>query len=109
MRVIQDRVDKRTIVVRTDDKRWFDDRRVLTHRVKQRAYRVWNRSKTQADWEEKRVACRQAQLVYVDAERKFTEWSKSLLTCASNPRKLWSTGKTAIFVANSNLLPLVDR
>ena len=34
---------------------------------------------TQADREEYRVARRRAQLVYEDAERAFTEWSKLLL------------------------------
>ena len=40
LRVIRDRVSKGTIVVRTDDKPWFDDWCVLLHRAKQKAYRV---------------------------------------------------------------------
>ena len=38
LRVIRNRVHKRTIVVKTGDKPWFDDRCVLVHRAKQRAY-----------------------------------------------------------------------
>ena len=49
------------------------------------------------------------QLVYEDAEEAFTERSKSLLTKAPNPRKWWSTEKTAVFGASSSLPPLVDR
>ena len=45
-------------MVKTDDKPWFDDRCVLVHCAKQRAYRVWSRSRTQADWEEYMVARR---------------------------------------------------
>ena len=40
LRVRRDRVPKRPIVVRTNDNPKFDDRCVLTHRVKQRTYRV---------------------------------------------------------------------
>ena len=78
LRVIRDRVPKRTIVVRTGDKPWFDDQCVVAHRAKQRGYREFSRSRTQADWEEHRVARRHAQLVYKNAEQAFTERSKSL-------------------------------
>ena len=40
LRVIRDRVPKRTIVVRTGDKPKCDNRCVLTHRAKPRAYTV---------------------------------------------------------------------
>ena len=40
LRVIRDRVPKRTIVVRTGDKPRFDNRCLLAHRAKQRAYIV---------------------------------------------------------------------
>ena len=62
----EDRVPKRTIVVRTDDKPWFNDQCVLSHREQQRASRVWSCSRTQADWEKHRVIRSYAQLVYVD-------------------------------------------
>ena len=91
LRVIRNRVPKRTIVVGMGDKPWFDNWCVLVHRAKQRIYRVLNRSRTQADWEEHRVARRQAQLIYDGAERAFTERSKSLLTNATNPPKWWSS------------------
>ena len=75
LRVFMDRVPKRSIMVRTGDELWFDDRCVLAHRVKQRAYRVWSPSRMQANWEEYRMARRNAQLVYEDPEqapnRKF--------------------------------------
>ena len=54
-------------MVRTGDKPWFDDRCVLAHRAKKRAYRPWSRSRKQADWEEYSVASRHVQLVYEDA------------------------------------------
>ena len=66
------------------DKPWYDDRGVLSHRKKQRAYKMWSHIRTHADWEEYRVTCHHAQLVYVDAKRAFTERSKSLLN-ASKP------------------------
>ena len=69
-------------MVRTGDKPWFDDQCVLAHRAKQRTYRVWSSSYTQADWEEYRVARRQAQHVYVADERAFNEPNKTLLTNA---------------------------
>ena len=47
--VTRNRVSKQILVVRTDDKPWFDDRCVLAHSAKQRAYRMWSCSKTQAD------------------------------------------------------------
>ena len=62
---------KRTIVVGTGDKPEVDNRCVLVRHVKQRAYRVWSRCRTQTDWEEYRVARRYAQLVYDDAVRTF--------------------------------------
>ena len=62
-------------MVRTSDKPWLDDRCVLAHCAKQRVYQVWGRTRTQANWEEQRVACRHGQIVYVDAERAFTERS----------------------------------
>ena len=108
LRVIRDRLLKRTIVVRTGDKCWFDYPCVLAHRAKQRAYRVRSCRRTQADWNEYRVARRRAQLVHEDAERAFTEQSKALLTNALNPRNWWSTEKTAVFSASSSLPPLVD-
>ena len=43
-------------MVRTGDRPWFVNWCVLAHRAKQRAYRVWSRSKTQADFDECRVA-----------------------------------------------------
>ena len=43
-------------MIRTGDKPSFDDWCVLSQRAKQGAYRVWSRSRTQADWEEYRVA-----------------------------------------------------
>ena len=55
------------------------------------------------------VARRRAQLVFEDVERAFTEWSKSLLTNAPNPRKWWSIVKTSVFGASSSLPLLVDR
>ena len=109
LRVIRDRVPKRTIVVRARDKPWFDGQCALAHCEKQRAYKVCSRSRTQADWEEHRVMLRRAQLVYGDAERSFTERSKSLLTNTPNSRKWWSTVKTAVFDAISSLPSLLDR
>ena len=76
LRVIRDRVPKRMIVVRTGDKLRFDYRFILAHRAKQRACRVWSRSRTQAAWKEYRGARHHAPLVYEDAERAFTERSK---------------------------------
>ena len=52
MRVIRDRVPNRTIVVRTADKTWFNDRCVLAYRARQSACTVCSRSRTQADWVE---------------------------------------------------------
>ena len=108
LRVIRDRAPKRTIAVRMGDKPWLDDRCVLAHRAKQRAYRAWSRSRTQIDWQEYRVA-RCAPLVCKDAERSFTERSKSLLTNAPTPSKWVSTVKAAVFGASSTLPPLEDR
>ena len=62
-------------MVRTGNKPCFDDRCVLAHHAKQKAYRVWSRSRMQADWEEHSVTRRRAQKVYANAERAFTEWS----------------------------------
>ena len=45
-------------MVRTRDKPWSDDLCALIHRAKQRKYRVWSHSRTQADWEENRAARR---------------------------------------------------
>ena len=49
LRACRDRVSKRTIVVRTSEQPWFNGRCVLSHSAKQRAYRVWSRSRKQAD------------------------------------------------------------
>ena len=46
---ILNRVPMRTIVVTTGNKPWFYDQWVLAHRAKQGAYRVWSRSRMQAD------------------------------------------------------------
>ena len=48
LRVIRNRVSKRTIKIRTGDKPWFGDRRVLLHTAKQKTYRAWIRSRAQA-------------------------------------------------------------
>ena len=109
MRFIRDRGSKRTIIVRTGGKPWFNDRCVLAYRAKQKEYRVWSHSRTQAAWEEYRMTCRRDQVVYEDYGRTFTEESKSILTNALNPRKWWSTMKMAVFGASSSLPPLVDR
>ena len=61
-------VPMRTILVRTGDKSSLDDRCVLAHHAKQRVYRGCSRSRTQADWEEHRVARRHVQLFYEDAK-----------------------------------------
>ena len=50
--VIRNRVSKRTIAVRTGYKPWFNDLCVLAHLAKHRAYRVYSRSRAQADFEE---------------------------------------------------------
>ena len=47
--------------------------------------------------------------VYVEPEQSFNERSKTLLANAPNPRKWWSTVKTAVFGASSGLPPWVDR
>ena len=52
------------IVIKTGDQSWFDDWYVFAHNAKQKAFRVRSLSRTQADREEHREACRQAQLVY---------------------------------------------
>ena len=109
LRVIRDRVPKQTIVFRTGDKPCFDDRCGLAHHAQQGACRVWSRRMTQADWEEYRVARRHGQLVYEDAERAFTERSKSFLTNTLNQRKWWYTVKSAVFGTSSSLPPLIDR
>ena len=88
---------------------WYDDLCVLTHRVKQRAYRVWSRSIVQNDFEEHRGARHHAQRVYVEAERVFNELSKALLTNAPNSRNWCSTIKTAVFSVSSRLPLVVDR
>ena len=44
-------------MARTRDELWLDNRCVLANRVKQRVYRVWSRSRTQAEWKGYRVAC----------------------------------------------------
>ena len=90
-------------MVRTGDKPWFEDRCALAHRAKQRAYRLWSRSKMQAIWEEYRVARHHAHLVSEDAKRAFTEWSKSLLMNTQNPRKWGSIVKTPVFGTSSSL------
>ena len=46
---LRNAVFKLTIVVRTDGKRWFDDRCVLAHHAKVIAYKMWSRSRKQAD------------------------------------------------------------
>ena len=93
LRILSDKVPKLTIMVRTGDRPLSDNRYVLAHCAKQKAYRMQSRSKTQVDWEEHWVACRYAQLVYVDDERAFIERSKSLLANAPNQRKwLWVFG-----------------
>ena len=63
----------------------------------------------QADWEEHRLARRHAQPVYCEAEQKFNEKIRALLTSAPNSRKWRATIKTAVFGASSCLPPLVDR
>ena len=77
LRNIRNRVPKRTIVVRTGNKSWFDNRRVLAHRAKQRTYKAWRRSRTQIDWEENLVASHHAQHVSVETKQAFNElvWS----------------------------------
>ena len=49
LRSIRNRVHNRTIVVRTGNKPCFDDQCVQAHRGKQKACRVWSRSRMQAD------------------------------------------------------------
>ena len=68
LRGIRDRVPKQTIVVRTEDKPEFDNPYVLVHSAEQRSYRIWNRSRSQADWEEYGVSRRHALYVNVEAE-----------------------------------------
>ena len=105
----RNRVPKRTIMVRTGDKPWFDDQCILAHCAKQREYRVWSRSRRRMDWEDNRVSRHHGQHVHVEAERAFNEQSRALITIAQNPRIWWSTVKTAVFGASSSLPPLVDR
>ena len=81
----------------------------IAHCAKQRACRVWSRSRTQTEWEEYTVTRRHAQLIYEDVQRAFTEQSKSLFMNAPNPGKGWSTVKTEVLGASSSLLPLVDK
>ena len=96
-------------MVRTGYKAWFDDLCVLAHLAKQRAYRVWSRSRAQADFEKYKRARRHSQRVYLEAEREFNERSKVLLKYAPNPRKWWPTVKAAAFGVSSNLPHVVDR
>ena len=46
LRVSKDRVPKRTIVARTGDKHWLNDRCDLAHRAKRRSCRVWSRTRS---------------------------------------------------------------
>ena len=109
LRVTGGKVSKQTIVVRTNDKPWFDGRCVFAHRAKKRAYRVQPRRRPQEDCVEYRVARRHTQLVYEDAERAFIKQSKSPLANASNLREWWSTANTAVFHSSSSLLPFFDK
>ena len=68
-----------------------------------------SRSKTKAELEAYKVVRRHTQHVYENAERAFTELSKSLLTNEPNTLKWLSTVKTAVFGNSSSLPPLIDR
>ena len=85
-------------MVRIGDKPWLDDWCVLAHRAKQRACRVWSRSRTRDDWEKYRVPCRHSHRVYMETKRAFNERGRTLLTNAPIPRKWWSTVETAVLV-----------
>ena len=62
--VIRNRDSKRTIVDKTGYiKPWLNNTCVLVHRTKQRAYRVWSRSRAQADIEEYTESRRHAERV----------------------------------------------
>ena len=95
-------------MVKTGETPLFDDRCVLAHRAKQRAYRVWSWSRSQADWKEYRVARRRAQLVYEDAERVFKERSKSFDECTKSTEVVF-TVRIAVFGVSSSSPPLADR
>ena len=95
MRAIRDRVPKRTIVVRTGNKP-IGMNPCVFYRENQRAYRVWSSNRTQADWEEYKVARSRAQRVYVEAERAFNERSRALLTNAP----------TRVAVKNFSTIPI---
>ena len=100
LHVVTNRVPKRMTVARTGNQPWFYDQCVVTHRAKQRAYRVWSCSRIQHDWEGYTVACRRAQHMYVEAERAFNERRRALFTSAPSLRKWWATAKTAVFGTN---------
>ena len=55
------------------------------------------------------MTCHHAQLVYVDAKRAFIEQNKSFLLNASNPQKLWSKVRIAVFGKSSSLQSLVGK
>ena len=79
---IPNRVPKRTIVVRTGNKPYFDNQCILAHCAKQWTYRVWSRSKMRVDFEGYRVTRRHAHHMCEEAEQAFNERNKTLLTCA---------------------------
>ena len=98
LRVLMDRVPKRSIVVRTSDKSWLDDREGggcwLTVRSKDH------------------IEC----VVVVERSTcicgcwKSIQWTEQItLEKCTKCKKRWSTGKTSVFCASSSLPPLVDR
>ena len=79
MRLCEKHIPKKTLKFREKDKPWFNDecRRVL--QLKQTAFGVWRRHRTQENYEIFKNVRQQASRTYANAERSYNESLKNKL------------------------------
>lgn len=106
-RIIEARVPKVKIRVRSRDRPWFDDacRRAFEH--KQECYFRWCRNRCDRMYADFLVAQRAANRIYQEAEQRYLAETRNRLSEANGSRKWWSVLGESLFGVDSSIPPLL--
>ena len=105
--VIDRRIPSKVLKFRIKDKPWFNGDCKLAYHMKQEAYHMWRRNRSNFLWQNYIELRNQAQEVYVRAERAYNEGVKENLLNSSDDHKWWSTLKSSLLGVDSSMPPLV--
>ena len=106
--IIERRIPSKLLRFRLKDKPWFNADCKLAYQSKQEAYHLWRNNRCDFLWQNFTELRRQAQDIYMRAERAYNDGVKEVLLSSSDDHKWWSTLKSSLFGVDSSMPPLLN-